>query len=577
MIIDYLQPSAPNEWVVDLCIVGAGVAGLAIAKTFIGTQTSVCLVESGGLAGEERSQALFEGASIGAPAFDPGVSRMRVFGGSCNLWGGGCIPLSEHDLSTRDWVPHSGWPLTYAELEPHYQQARGFCGLEGHPFAEGSFLTPPAQAPLSLDGSGLVNQIFARSPVVFGDACRAALGRAPNVTLLLHANVLELQTNAAGSRVTHADIGALDGRRGAIRARHFVLACGGIENARLLLLSRSTIPPGLGNMHDLVGRFFMDHPSGKLGTIFADRTDRLTRPYDRALGNGATPTFSEIGLSSQVQRAHRLLNGRVHPFAVEAEPPRGIRALRGLRARRRSTPQDEGSRLAERLCAAMHNGPKPAEPIASEALGRLALQLGLGLGLGDLAKALGQKLATRPTVKSRHVELFGFFEQAPNPDSRIRLSNATDALGQAKISVDWQLTPLDRHTYRTAATLFGTELARACGGAFQLEPWLGEDDHASARVRGTAHHIGTTRMADDPRHGVVDRHCRVHGMDNLHIAGSSVFPTGGWAFPTFTIVALSLRLAERLRTHELTTHSEPVVASDSPFRSVASTLDYPVH
>jgi choline dehydrogenase-like flavoprotein len=196
----------------------------------------------------------------------------------------------------------------------------------------------------------------------------------------------------------------------------------------------------------------------------------------------------------------------------------------------------------------MHNGPSAAaDTNRSESIGRLALQV--GLGAGDIVKALGRKIAVRPTVQSRHVELHGFFEQAPNPASRITLSRERDVLGQPKAVVDWQLTALDRHTYRTAATLFGTELARACGGSFQIESWLSED--GAAQVHGTAHHMGTTRMADDSRYGVVDRHCRVHGVANLHVAGSSVFPTGGWAFPTFTIVALSLRLAEQLRNHEL--------------------------
>jgi choline dehydrogenase-like flavoprotein len=141
----------------------------------------------------------------------------------------------------------------------------------------------------------------------------------------------------------------------------------------------------------------------------------------------------------------------------------------------------------------------------------------------------------------------GYFEQAPNPNSRITLADERDLLGLPKVCVDWRLTALDRHTYRTAAALFGTELARACDGTYQPAAWLNEDDNTVAQVHTTAHHLGTTRMSDDPRQGVVDHRCRVHGIDNLHIAGSSVFPTGGWAFPTFTVVALALRLADRLR------------------------------
>lgn len=559
MIIDYLDGSAPADMDVDLCIVGAGAAGIAIARTFIGTSVTVCLVEGGGLSGEEKCQALYEGSSVGCPPFNPGTSRMRVFGGSCTLWGGGCIPLGKHDLSQRNWVPHSGWPLSYDDLEPYYDRARSYCRLDSHNFTEGSFLGPLARSPLPFDADKLVNQIFARSPILFGQAYRSELEEAPNIQVLLHANLLELEASPDGASVSQARIGALDGRGGRVRARHYVLASGGIENARLLLLSNGVAPRGLGNDRDLVGRFFMDHPSGKLGTVTTGNPDRLTRPYDRNLGKGPAPTFPEIGLSHEAQRAHRMLSGRVHPFAVEGAVPKGIRALRDFRAALHPPARDEGSMLEARLCAALKNGPSSGDSavVVTESLGMLALRL--GLGATDIVRAFLQKLADKPVVTSNHVELIGFFEQAPNPDSRITLDAEVDALGKRKVCVDWRLTSLDRHTYRTAAALFGSELAHACGGTFQPEPWLEGDLDTMPQVHGTAHHLGTTRMADDPQQGVVDRHCRVHGIDNLHIAGSSVFPTGGWAFPTFTIVALSLRLAEDLHAL-LARHASPHAA-----------------
>jgi len=559
MIIDYLDGATPADVEADLCIVGAGAAGIAIARTFIGTSITVCLVESGGLSGEEKSQALYEGTSVGCPPFDPCTSRMRVFGGSCTLWGGGCIPLGRHDMSQRDWVPHSGWPLSYDDLEPYYASARSYCRIDSHDFADGSFLGPLARPPLPFDADKLVNQIFARSPILFGQAYRDELDQATNIKVLLHANLLELVPSTTGSAVHQARIGALDGRTGVVRARHYVLASGGIENARLLLLSDSVVSHGLGNDRDLVGRYFMDHPSGKLGTVVTDTPDRLTRPYDRSLGKGPAPAFPEIGLSNEVQRTHQLLSGRVHPFAVEGAAPKGIQALRDFRAALRPPALDEGSVLEARLCAAMKNGPPSSRDTAATSAGIGTLALRLGLGMGDIAKALAHRLVDKPTVKSSHVDLIGFFEQAPNPDSRITLGTEVDALGRRKVCVDWRLTSLDRHTYRTAAMLFGSELAGACGGTFQLDPWLSGDSDATPQVHGTAHHLGTTRMSDNPQQGVVDRHCRVHGIDNLHIAGSSVFPTGGWAFPTFTIVALSLRLAENLRAllHSECSHALP--------------------
>ncbi|TCV97627.1 choline dehydrogenase-like flavoprotein [Luteibacter rhizovicinus] len=546
MIVDYLEEAGPTVFDVDLCVIGAGAAGIAIARSFIGSGITVCVVESGGLAGEERTQELYAGTSIGSQAFDPASSRMRVFGGSCNLWGGGCIPLGQQDMHARDWVPHSGWPLSYAELEPFYVRARDYCRIDPHEFADGSFLAPLAHQPIAFDADKLVNQVFARSPILFGNAYREELERATNITVLLHANLLELKSDEGAASINEAAIGTLDGRRGTVRARHYVLASGGIENARLLLLSDSVAKNGLGNDHDLVGRFFMDHPSGSLGTVHTDTPERLTQPYDRNLGKGPAPSFPEIGLSVQAQHTHRLLSGRVHPFAVESAVPKGLRALRELRAMLRSRKLDENAVLEARLCAAMKNGPSPGDDTVVPVDGLAKLTLRLGLGMGDIAQAFVHKLTGKPTVRSNHVELVGYFEQAPNPDSRITLGDEVDALGLRKVRIDWRLTPLDRHTYRTSATLFGDELASACGGRFELAPWLADDD-APPRVHGTAHHIGTTRMSTDPTKGVVDSNCRVHGVANLHVAGSSVFPTGGWAFPTFTIVALSLRLAEHLR------------------------------
>lgn len=546
MIIDYLDKSAAADYQADLCVIGAGPAGIAIARSFIGTSTTVCLIEGGGLAGEVRSQSLYEGTSAGSTPFDAGTSRMRVFGGSCTLWGGGCIPLADADLEPRDWVPDSGWPLRYAELAPWYAKAREFCQIDPeHTFGPGSFEGPTPRAPLDLDPEAMINYIFARSPITFGEAYRDALAKTSNITVLLHANVMELLATDNASAVTEASIGSLDGRRGRVRARHYVLAAGGIENARILLLSDSVATKGLGNDHDLVGRYFMDHPSGSIGSIRSENPDRLTRPYERSIGKIRASVASEIGLSFEAQREHRTLNARVHPFAVEGEVPRGIRALRDVRAALRPPTRDEAALLEARLSAALQNGPGGATALAMPQ--NLALSaMRLGLHIGDVIRAVALKVSDKPTVNSDRVELVGFFEQAPNRDSRIMLDDTRDALGLRRVRVDWRLTELDRHTHRALGELTGNRLAQACAGRFDAAEWTTDLDGAS-EVHGTAHHMGTTRMAGDATQGVVDTQCKVHGVANLHVAGSSVFPTGGWAFPTFTLIALSLRLAEQLR------------------------------
>lgn len=546
MIIDYRDAACPDDFDTDLCIIGAGAAGIAIARSFIGSALRVLVVESGGMAGEECNQALYDGDSIGNPSFNPGTSRMRVFGGTCNLWGGGCIPLGQ--LPARDWVPHGGWPIGYDEMLPYYSAAREFCAIRMHDFDADAFKTAPAWPPLEFAAGEVVNKTFAFSPLLFGQAYRGALEDASNITVLLHANVLQAVADPSGGHVRCARIASLEGRRGTLHARHYVLACGGIENARLLLLSDAVDPRGLGNGHDLVGRYFMDHPSARLGTIRDGDLDRLTRPYDRDIDKTPESCFPEICLSDAAQREHRMLNARVRPFAIEGTPPPGIRALRALKSTLQARHADEASALQARLCV-RHNGEPPAGVRAAAAGTQgIALQLlQVLLGSADIARAAWCKLRGRPTVPSDHVALVGYFEQAPNADSRVVLGTALDALGQRRVRVDWQLTALDRHSYRTATLLFGNALAAACNGRFVPERWLLGDDDVPAQVHGTSHHIGTTRMAEDPRDGVVDRNCKVHGIDNLHIAGSSVFPIGGWAFPTFTIVALALRLAAHLQ------------------------------
>ena len=542
MIIDYLRDGFSSDSQVDLCIIGAGPAGLALACSFLGTGTKVCLLESGGLSTEERSQALCAGSSCGDLAFDPALSRVRAFGGSCNLWGGGCLPLSPADFTAREWIPDSGWPIGYADLEPYYQRAKTFCCVDEHEFVDGSSTRPTRRPLLRFEDDALTHRVFARSALMFGEAYKNALQRSADITVLLHAHVMELQTQSSARQVSAVHIASLAGHIGHVRARHYVLAGGAIENARLLLLSDSTLPQGLGNAHGLVGRYFMDHPSGSLGTLRARASHRVSRPYERNAGRGDAPSFAEICVSDHAQRSLQILGARVRPVAVEGAVPKGLQALRALR-QSRVKPADA---LHQRLAAALDTRAPRERPIDTVSSSRMRLALQLGLSAPDLARALGRRLIDQPMVPSREVELIGYFEQAPNPDSRVTLGEKRDALGQRQVCINWQLTDLDRHTYATAAQLFADRLARVSGGTVALVDWLQAGSTAPPRICSTAHHIGTTRMAADPRHGVVDAHAQVHGIDNLHIAGSSVFPTGGWAFPTLTIVALSLRLADRL-------------------------------
>lgn len=548
VILDGCDPNLVGEIETDVCIVGSGPAGITLARAWLGSSVRVCLIESGGLAPEPVTQSLYEGINVGAGSLDPASCRLRAFGGSTNVWGGGCIPLGQLDFEHRHWVTDSGWPVSFAQMQPYYARALSLLRIDAHEFAEGTFSTPPARQPLSFEDDTLRNCNFIRSPVFFGEAFLDELRLAPNIQVILHATVTSLDTCANASHVQQVKARSSAGNTLSVKAKTYVLACGGIENARLMLLSNTTAPKGVGNENDLVGRYFMDHPSGLLGTLSTDVPERITRAYDRSEVSGPASSFPELCLSESSLRSHSLLNARLKPFVVEGPVPPGLQGLRDIRNALRRSSRDESMALEGRMSAVESTRSRAAEARARRSIrnfGRAAIAV--GLHLDDIAYAWKRKRAAKLPVQAERVDLVGYFEQAPNPSSRVRLGHELDALGQRKVVVDWQLTELDWRTYRMAASLFGSKLANASQGTFTPAEWLQATAGNGAEIHGTAHHMGTTRMAESSSRGVVNLDSRVHSVDNLYISGSSVFPTGGWAFPTFTIVALSLRLSDHLR------------------------------
>lgn len=519
MLIDFRTGAAPATIEADLCIIGSGAAGIALAVALMGTHQRVCILESGGLESESDTQSLYNGEDVGLAWSSLVGSRARLFGGTTNWWGGGCFPLARSDMAERSWVPYSGWPITREALDPWYELARPILRL---PSTRLDAPAPPP--PIAFDPRKLIHRRgWSSGEPMLGVVFRPKLSKAENLTILLHANLTEFIPDETARTVQEARFRSLTGKAGSVRARYFVLACGGIENARLLLLSNSVIPTGLGNEYDLVGRFFMDHPSGKLGTVISGHPDRLSEPYNRQVLFPGVVRPGEISLSPAVQQRQHVLNARLRPQDYEdsAAIPDGVLATRELEA-------------------GLHDGRFPGS--LASVVWRITTDL------SDVVPALWRRLRHQAVVTHHHIDLEGFFEQAPNPDSRVSLGDMIDPLGQRCVRMNWQLTDLDRLTWRVAAETFAAELARLDLGRVRLEPWLRDGSEEPPALHGVHHHLGTTRMSNDPRKGVVDANCRVHGIDNLYIAGSSVFPTCGWTFPTLTIVALALRLADHLST-----------------------------
>jgi len=506
----------------DLCIVGGGAAGITIARAFAGAKLEVCLLESGGLEYEEEIQNLYRGANVGLPYFDLDICRLRFFGGSTNHWAGRCRPLDELDFEHRPWVPLSGWPFGKAELDPYYREAQKICQLGAYDYTPEPWLNP-GQEVLPFDPAKVVSRVWQFSPPTqFGEVYRGELESADNILLLLHASVVDIAANEAGAEVQGLQVATLAGKRLSVRARAYVLACGGLENPRLLLASSRQVNVGLGNQRDMVGRCFMEHPHVNAARALVVDPAVLSL-YTRGQGGGEAQGIEVTGCLNQSperQRAGQLLNFD-GLFTADNIGDSGYAALRRMwkAAEQRRWPADLAGDLWQALI--------DIDDTAAGLLGRF----GVREYRADEASFL----------------MWCSAEQAPNPDSRVRLGDELDALSVPRIALDWRLTELDKRSLLGGHQAVAEELGRTGLGRLQIEEWLSADITSWApELEGGHHHMGTTRMSEDPSQGVVDPSSRVHGIANLYVAGSSVFPTCGSANPTLTIVALALRLADEL-------------------------------
>jgi len=490
----------------DVCIVGAGPAGIALALGLADRGIDVILLESGGEAPEPRTQQLAAGHRTGAAQPPLESSRLRMLGGSTGHWAGICRPLAPSDFVPRSFVPHSGWPIPYETVAELYPEARRFLALGegGGERGEWASLDEPGEL---LEAEGIVRLPVRARALRLGQHARPALVASDRIRVLLHANVTELIQAEGESRVARAKVAVLDGPRFDVEARRFVCATGGIENARLLLASQSRSKAGLGNEQGLVGRYFMDHPGVKplgLMLVEADTIRRLSRHVQQ----GPVAGKSGVSLSRQHRRSERLLRHVLYTGEFG-----DIETMRGRIQRFESV---------------------------------FDVELDLLLPRDEQVIALLQALTPdQRLVTACYLEC----EQAPSPESRVTLTAERDALGVPRVEVDWRLGELEHETLRRASEIYAEILGRSGLGHLQVARWLreAEGDWSSNVVSGY-HHMGTTRMASSPDRGVVDPDCRVFGIPNLFVAGSSVFPTVGCQAPTLTLVALSLRLARHLAT-----------------------------
>ena len=541
----------------DVCIVGAGTAGVTLARELAAQNFKVALIESGDHKPSQETQRLCDGENVGYPYFPLETARARYFGGSSNRWhiklgdnnlGARIRPLDEVDFEKRAWIPYSGWPFPKSDLDPYYERAEAICQTGEFNYQVDKWQDKGKTPCLPLFDDRLRTVIFkfgSRDPFVRD--CVEETSKAENISVFLNSNVVDIETEDTGYSVSRLRVATLVGNTYYVAAKIFVLATGGIETPRLLLQSNKKFPTGIGNKNDLVGRFFMEHLHFWSGMFLPASNDifKYTRLYSKVHKVNNVPVMAKLALSEQALRTEKLLNSSIQLL------PRVI-LEHALPIGTSSAKFSEATCSLKKILSSIRHAqvPNNAGKLISNVFS----------GMGDIGRGAGRliKYKSKTLVNRKRLKLFLFAhmtEQAPNPDSRITLSSETDKLGQPKIKLDWQISEFDKQSTIRTQEIVQEELRKAGLGRSYIS--MNKNSFSQRGFNGGWHHMGTTRMNSDPKQGVVDGDGKVHGISNLYIAGPSVFPTGGQANPVLTVVALTIRLADHIK--------EKIVSSDNDF------------
>ena len=521
MILDLEEIYNEPVFTADICVIGTGAAGLMIANEMAGTTHSVIFLESGGGGEESETQALYNVVTSGDPLPGATEGRFRILGGSTTQWGGQGLPLMPIDFEKRDWVAHSGWPISYDSLTPYYPKATQFMMVNAKDERGGLFSYAKSK-PTDLDPSRVWYHFSRWSPRPnLRDTYLPMIKASKTMTLILHANVVDMGLTDDLTTVETVSIRSLGGQSATVKSKYVVICAGGIESARVLLYCNRQLPTGIGNHHDLVGRYFQDHPSAAVGTLVPTNRQDLSK-YFNIFHRDSVKYSVRLTASPDWQRATRSLN-------ISA----------GITFDENQTQLE----LIKSGFVALRQG-KLLDPRFLTAIGtmlRHPIQVG-----SPIYQYLVHSRSVSPHAKMR-VGMTS--EQAPDPESRIRLSTQRDALGLPRADICWKIRSTTLSTMQAYAEVLKSELHRTGMGQLVLDPWIsGEDDpNWRTHVTDQYHHMGTTRMATSPTDGVVDLDSRVYGTTNLFVGSSSVFPTSGHSNPTLTLLALCGRLADYLK------------------------------
>lgn len=538
----------------DLCIVGGGAAAICLALEYMKSGKRIILVPGGGPNQTATGIDLYRGKVDPPGSHEPlEENRLRMWGGSTTVWGGRCVPFDPIDFEARSWIPGSGWPFGLDELKDYISQANELSEAGAADFDARSVF-PEAQAEIV---KGFDNEELASWPMerwsIPTDYCkryRKELESASNVRVLLHAHAVHLQMDAGGTVLQHVKAACSPGRLFQINAKNTVIACGALENARLLLAARDILPTGIGNEHDLVGRYYQSHRFGVCGHaelkdpskdfiydfekdaegVYCRRRFWLT-PYAQEkhqVGNVVGFFFRTVSGSSEHRNA--MVSSVLLVKTLLGGASKGPRRLWQIL-------KDQRRELVSHLCIVLIDGPGIFGQLAAVAYTRLFQKRRLPMVL--------------PPKKTNRFPLFYQTEHTPLWDSRVLLDHSSlDDFGMPRLEARIRFSEIDHRTVTTFISLFKERLEKSGLGSFHLsneeQEFLAHPERQE--FNSNSHNIGTTRMSTAANAGVVDVNCKVHSVANLYVAGSSVFPTSSHANPTLMIIALALRLADHLKS-----------------------------
>jgi choline dehydrogenase-like flavoprotein len=531
----------------DICIVGAGAAGIAISLQFLRSNLRVILLESGTTVPDAATQQLYAAEIVDHRMHSPGERyRARRFGGSTTIWGGRCVPFDQFDFTQRPWVTEQSWPIEYSEVSRYYRDANELCEA-GELVYDAAGALPGGMRPMirgfepahfSADGIERFS-----CPTDFGVRYRQRLMASQNVQVLLNANCTELLTDPDGTHVERLSVRTLAGVSLVVRATQVILAMGGLEIPRLLLASRRTCSGGLGNDYDQVGRNYMCHIAGTVGALSLD-VPREDVWHGYEVADDGTYCRRRLALTWPAQRDFGLASSivRLH-FPSIPDPAHRTGALSALYLAKPLIPYEYAKRLTGEGAVSVGTWLRHVANVAADAPYTASFLLHW-LRKRTLVTRKFPSVVVRP--RANRFSLDYHAEQQPNSASRVTLGRENDQLGLPKLLIDWRYSALDVRTAIETLRLLREDLATWGHGRLDYDPDRVEQQITRDGAYG-GHHIGTARMGHCPATSVVDRNCRVHGLRNLYVAGSAVFATSSQANPTLTIVALALRLADHIR------------------------------